>query len=39
MNFILNEVPDHVSKNLVLFFYRWFIYKQGTIRRRVFRKI
>ncbi len=32
MNFIFNEDPDHVIKNLVLCsFYRRLIYKQGTI--------
>ncbi len=40
MNFIFNEDPDRISKNLVLCsFYSGFVYKQGTIQRKLFRKI
>ncbi len=42
MNFIFNEDPDRVSKNLVLHFtsfYCGFVYKQGTIQCKIFRKI
>ncbi len=41
INFIFNEVPDRVSKNGPLFtsLYRRFVYKKGTSRCRIFKKI
>ncbi len=41
MNFVFNEVPERINKNLVLcsLYFTRFIYKQGTIRHRIFRKI
>ncbi len=42
MNYIFNEILDHVSKKIwsfVHFNYRGFVYKQGTIGRRILIKI